>query len=80
MIISACHNPWSGQEKPNKKAKVTKPTEAPEVVEMKQQVSAPEVSEKQLEEPVSDAPPKIPDLFIDHTNTDSLNIEPSNSL
>nr|XP_040245693.1 histone H1.3-like [Aegilops tauschii subsp. strangulata] len=36
----------SGQAKPNKKAKVTKPTAAPEVAESEQQISAPEASDK----------------------------------
>ena len=80
ITILIRHNPCRGQAKPNKKAKVTKPTEAPKVVEPEQQVSAPDASEKQPEEPASDVPPVIPDLSIDHTNTDSLNTELSSSL
>jgi hypothetical protein len=79
ITILTCHNPCSGQAKPNKKAKITKPTEAPKVVEMEQQVSALGASEKQPEEPAPGVPPEIPDLSIDHTNTDSLITEPSSS-
>nr|XP_040255642.1 actin cytoskeleton-regulatory complex protein PAN1-like [Aegilops tauschii subsp. strangulata] len=68
-----------GQAKPSKKEKVTKPAKAPKAVELEQQVSAPEVSEKQ-QEPAPDVPPEIPDLSTDHTNTDSLITEPSSSL
>ena len=74
IIILTCHNPCSGQAKPNKKAKVTKPTTAPEVAEPEQQISAPEASDKQPDETVTDAPPEIPDPFVDDTT-----IDPSNS-
>ena len=59
---------------------MTKPAEDPEIVEPEQQVSAPDASEKQPDEPAPDVPPEIPDLPIDETNTNSLNTKPSSSL
>ena len=44
-----------------------KPTETPEITEPEQQVSVPEASVKQPEEPVTVTPPEIPDLSIGGT-------------
>nr|XP_020195720.1 eukaryotic translation initiation factor 3 subunit A-like [Aegilops tauschii subsp. strangulata] len=57
----------SGQAKPNKKTKVTKPTEAPEV------------ADKQPEETVTNTPPEIPDLYVDDTTDNPSNHVPSSS-
>jgi len=47
--------------------KVNKPTEAPKTAEPEPQVSVPEASDKQSEEPVTVTPPEIPDLSVDGT-------------
>ena len=80
MLILTYHNPYSGQAKPNKKAKATKPTEAPIVTEPEQQISVPETSDKQLEKPASDASPEIPDLSRDHMDVNPELTESSNPL
>ena len=72
--------PCSGQAKPNKKAKVTKPVEDPKVPEPEQQVPASDVSEKQPEEPAHEAPPEIPDLSGDQTKLNPLSTESSSPL
>ena len=59
---------------------MTKPTEAPEAAEPEQQVSAPEASDKQPEEPASGPPPEIPDLSRDHTDINPAPTESSNPL
>nr|XP_020164761.1 MICOS complex subunit MIC60-like [Aegilops tauschii subsp. strangulata] len=69
-----------GQAKPNKKAKVNKPTEAPKTAEPEPQVSVPEASDKQPEEPVTVTPPEIPDPSIDDTAINPSNPAPSSSL
>ena len=79
VTILICYNPCSGQAKPNKKAKVTKPTTAPEVAEPEQQISAPEASDKQPDETVTDAPPEISDLCVDDTTINPSNPAPSSS-
>jgi hypothetical protein len=80
IIILTCHNLCSGQAKPNKKAKVTKPIETPEVAEPEQQIPAPEASEKQPEETITDTPPEIPDLCVDDPTIKPSDPAPSSSL
>ena len=80
VTILICYNPCSGQAKPNKKAKVTKPTAAPEIAEPEQQISAREAFDKQPDETVTDAPPEIPDLCVDDTTINPSNPAPSSSL
>ena len=75
-----CHNPCSGQAKPNKKVKVTKPTKAPEVAEPEQQVPVLEASDKQLEEPAIDTPPEIPEFSRDHMDANPVFTESSDPL
>ena len=80
VTILICYNPCSGQAKPNKKAKVTKPTTAPEVAEPEQQISAPEASDKLPDETVTDTPPEIPGLCVDDITFNPSNPTPSSSL
>ena len=65
LFVLTCHIPCSGQAKPSKKAKVTKPAEDPKVHEPEQQILASEAFVKQSEEPIHDVPPEIPDPSID---------------
>ena len=44
---------------------MNKPTEAPKTAEPEPQVSVPEATDKQPEEPVTVTPPEIPDLSVD---------------
>ena len=75
-----CANSFSGQAKPNKKAKVSKPAEDPKVPEPDQQASAPDASEQQPDDPASNTQSEIPELSVDQTNIDPSTTEPPNSL
>ena len=77
ILILTCHHLCSGQAKPSKKTKVSKPTEDPKVIELEQQVSAPNASEKQPDDLALDVWPEIPDLCIDDPNINSSNPAPS---
>ena len=66
-IILTCPNSFSGQAKPNKKAKVSKLAEDPKVAELDQQASAPEAYEKQPEDLASNTQAEMPDLSVDQT-------------
>ena len=57
-----------------------KPTEAPEVAGPEQQVSTSDVSDKQLEDFVSDPAPEIPDLSHDRTDVNPTPTKSSNPL
>ena len=57
---------------------MTNPIEDPKAAEPEKQVSGPEVSDKQPEEPATDAPSEIPDLSRDHTDVNPVPTESSN--
>ena len=71
ILILICHHLCSGQAKPSKKTKVSKPAEDPKVIEPEQQVSASDASEKQPDDPAPDVSPEISDLRADKTNINS---------
>ena len=59
---------------------MTKPTEAPEVAELEQQVPVPEASDKRPEEPATDTLPEIPDFSHYHTDANPAFTESSDPL
>ena len=58
---------------------MNKPNEAPKTAEPEPQVSVPEASDKQPEEPATITPPEIPDLYVDDTTDNPSNHVPSSS-
>ena len=59
MLILTYHHLCSGQAKPSKKTRVSKPAEDHKVVEPEHQVSASDVSEKQPDDPAPDVSPRF---------------------
>ena len=59
---------------------MTKPATDPKIHEPKQQVQAPDASEKQPEVPAYEAPPEILDLSHEHTDINPLNTDSSSPL